>query len=387
MKVNFQAGHNTKMNNRAILDHKIGDGLIISPMDLDSEYVEKELDINLKRESFLDPQYYMLSENKRNIGTYPFFPGNIKNKFSTKDLETENNNLAKLCVDYQILNEFKYIVIPTKYYRIIPPQYYDELELFFVNPFLDYIKSISNDKSILLNVIVKEQMLSNQSEMDDLLNWITGIKGIEGVYLIFENNSNQRQINDRNFLVNALNFIRILKKNNLEVHLGYTGIEAFVYSVAMPDSIAMGVFGNLRSFGIERFELSPSNGGGPIPAKLYSGKLFQFIDYGMVQNILGTVPDSTTYFDNSKFNPLNKTEPDYDWQYKLIDPAFHYFETFYNQVIELPDDQEHRIDYLKMNFRKAISLYKELDQYVPLDNKNSGDHLSTWYSVISTFLK
>jgi hypothetical protein len=74
---------------------------------------------------------------------------------------------------------------------------------------MKYIQETHADTPVLLTVIVKQEQLMNEEHKNLLLNWITGIKNIAGVYLIFENNFPSKQIKDAQYLFNALTFIEV----------------------------------------------------------------------------------------------------------------------------------------------------------------------------------
>lgn len=384
MKVYHQTGHRDNWNRECFLNG-IGDGLIYSPINIDSD---KLLGFNpeLKVTGFLDPQLYLLNEAKGTLDTYPYFPGNLKPDFSTPDLDNSHIQLAKLCVDYQMQNDFNYLVIPTRYHADNPTTYFVQSTDYFVNPFCDYVRTNNIKKRVLLSVIVKSIMLSDQEKRNEVLNWITGHQQISGVYLIFEDNFNSKQIKDFDYLLNALRFISILKKNQLEVHMGYTNTEGLLYSIAMPDSVTVGSYENLRSFGIKRFQ-DLENGPMRAPrARLYSSKLFQWLDYQYVEAMRSLIPGYENYFDESEFRPL-MFKPDYNWQFQKPEPYKHYFYVFDRHVKALPSAQADRIEFLKGNIRNAVNLFKTIENDVFLDDDSNGSHLPTWLNVMNAYQK
>lgn len=384
MKVFHQTGFRYKWNIESY-QNGVGDGLIFSPINIDADDL-LEMDVALKKIGFLDPQLYLLNEAKGTLDTYPYFPGNIKPDFSTPDLDNSHIHMAQLCVNYQETNEFKYLLIPTRYYADNPSTYYTQSTDFFVSPFCDYVKDKGIDKGVILSVIVKEIMLSDAEKRDEVLNWITSHQTVVGVYLIFENNFFSKQIKDFDYLLNALRFIKVLIDNQMEVHLGYTNTEALLYSIAMPNSVTIGSYENLRSFGIKRFQ-DLENGPMRAPrARLYSSHLLQWIDYQYIEAMRELIPDYEKYFDDSVFRPL-MFEPEYNWQFHKPEPYKHYFYVFYNQMKSLPRKQGERIDFLKTSIRQAIELFKEIEKGVLLDDDNNGSHLPTWYNVIKAFQK
>jgi hypothetical protein len=384
MKVYHQTGFRHNWNIESFQQH-VGDGLIYSPINIDADKL-LHLDNSIKETGFLDPQLYLLNEEKGTLPTYPYFPGNLKPDFATPDLDTSHIQLAQLCVDYQLHNNFQYIVIPTRYYADNPTSYFAQSKDYFVAPFCDYIKQKGVKKKTLLSIIVKAIMLADEEKRNETLNWITGHLNIDGVYLIFENNFTGKQIKDFEFLFNALKFIKVLKDNAMEVHLGYCNTEAILYSIAMPNSVTIGSYENLRSFGIKRF-LDMENGPMRGPrARLYSSQLFQWMDYQYIDAMSQLIDHYEDYFDDSEFKPL-MFRPDYNWQFQKPEPYKHYFYVFDRQIKSLSALQNNRIETLKELIKKAVSLFRTIEESVLLDDDSNGSHLPTWFNVINAFQK
>ncbi len=382
MKVYHQTGFRDKWNMESFLNG-VGNGLIFSPINIDADKL-LALETRLKSTSFLDPQLYLLNDAKGALDTYPYFPGNLKPEFSTPDLDNSHIELAKFCVDYQISNGFEYLVIPTRYYADNPSTYFIQSTDYFVSPFCNYVTEKGSEKKILLSVIVKAIMLTDEEKRNEVLNWITGHQSIQGVYLIFENSFSNKQIKDFDYLLNALRFISVLKKNQLEVHLGYTNTEAILYSVAMPDSVTIGSYENLRSFGIKRFQdLDKSQMRAP-NARLYSSLLLQWVSYEYIQAMEKLIPNYVDFFDYSEFQPL-MFKPTFKWHFAKAEPYKHYFYVFDIQIKGLPKVQDDRIEILKEMIKNALALFKVIESKVFLDDDSDGSHLPTWYNVINAF--
>ncbi|MEZ4959874.1 MAG: hypothetical protein R2830_08650 [Saprospiraceae bacterium] len=384
MKVYHQTGFRYNWNIESLQGH-VGDGLIFSPINIDADKLAN-LNNTLKSSGFLDPQLYLLNEAKGTLDTYPYFPGNLKPDFTTPDLDESHKELAKLCVDFQLDNNFEYIVIPIRYYPDNPSNFLVQCTEYFVAPFSDYIKSRSSNKKVLLSVIVKSIMLADLDRRNEMLNWITGHLGIDGVYLIFENNFTSKQIKDFDYLLNALNFIKSLKDNQLEVHIGYCNTEAIMYSVAMPDSVTIGSYENLRSFGIKRFQDLENSPMRSPNARLYSSKLFQWVDYVYIQAMEQLVSNYADYFDDSEYKPL-MFKPEFKWHFAKSEPYKHYFYVFDKQLKDLPSVQVERISIIKTSIASAVQLFNEIQNDVFLDNDSNGSHLPTWYNVLNAFQK
>lgn len=383
MKVFHQTGFRQNWNIESF-KQGVGDGLIYSPVNLDADKL-LNLDDDLKKTGFLDPQLYLLNEAKGTLDTYPYFPGNIKPDYATPDLDNSPHLLANLCIEFQLKNNFDYIIIPNRYYSDNPTSYFAQTSDYFVNPFCDYLSEKNITKKLLQSVIVKSVMLTDEDKRNETLNWITG-QNIDGIYLIFEDNATGKQIKDFHFLLNALKFIQILKLNGLEVHIGYTNTEALLYSIAMPDSIAIGSYENLRSFRIKRFQDAESGPMRAPRARLYSSQLLQWIDYQYIEAMQSLIDNYERFFDESEYKPL-MFHPEYNWQFMKPEPYKHYFYIFTKQIKSLPEQQEERISDLKLQIKNALGLFKSIEDFVLLDDDSDGSHLPTWFNVINAFQK
>lgn len=384
MKVYHQTGFRYQWNIECF-QNGVGDGIIFSPINIDADKL-LAIDDKVKSNGFLDPQLYLLNEAKGTLDTYPYFPGNLKPDFSTPDLDDSHLQLAKLCVDFQLQNNFHFLTIPTRYYSDNPSSFFEQSTEYFIIPFIEYVEKQKIKNEILLSVIIKPIMLTDEEKRNEVLNWITGHQKVDGVYLIFENNFPSKQIKDFEYLFYALKFIRILKDNQMQVHIGYNNTEGLLYSIAMPDSVTVGSYENLRSFGIKRFQ-DLENGPMRAPrARLYSSKLFQWMDYQYIDAMRQMIPDYQDFFDDSEYRPL-MFKPEYNWHFQKSEPYKHYFTIFNKQIENLPYEQKGRINFLKLEIKNAISRFKEIENTVLLDEDSDGSHLPTWYNVIVSFQK
>lgn len=388
MNVFHQMGFRDKWNIDCLKDG-IGDGLIFSPINMESDKL-LALPTDIRQASFLDPQFYLLNIEKSSNISYPFFPGNIKSDFSTADLDVNNNRLAELCIDYQTQADFKYVIIPTRYVDALPTKYLENLSENFIYPFLEYKAKNEITKPFLLTVLVKQIMIDDETKRDELLNWMTSFSDIAGFYLIFENNFTSKQIKEFDYLKNMLFFLDILKRNELEVHIGYCNTEGLLLSAAMPDSVTIGSYENLRMFKISRFEVAEGKQMRAPNARLYSSKLLQWMDYNYIESMKSLVPNFDQFFDDTKYKPLMfslgefKDQP-YSWHFSKSEIYKHYFEVFTKQVKSLPEDQLTRIEYLKDIIKKAISNYTEIENSVLLDGDSDGSHLSIWFNALNAY--
>lgn len=382
MKVYHQIGFRHNWNIESFNDGN-GEGLILSPVNMESDKL-LALPENIRSHSFLDPQMYLLGTEKASNVSYPFFPGNIKAGFSTADLDVATEVIAKECIDYQVQAGLKYVVIPTRYLEMPPTKYLEQMTRGFVVPFLDYKAKNSIEKPFLLTVVVRQSVLVDEASRDEMLNWMTGIQDIAGFYLIFDNNFPTKQIRDFDYLRNALFFIDILKRNQFEVHIGYANTEGLLYSAAMPDSVSMGSYENLRNFRISRFEVAEKNKMRSPNARLYSSKLLQWIEYNYIQSMRQMIPEYEDLFDATQYRPLMFT-PTYQWHFSKPELYKHYFEVFNHQIISLPADQKERVDNLLAQIIEANERFRHIKESILLDDDSGDAHLPIWYNVLNDF--
>lgn len=386
MDVYHQAGHNSVWNIASLVEDIAGSGIIFSPVNDNAEKIAG-IDESIRKRSFFDPQLYLPKMLKGKLASFDYFPANISQNFQTSDFDKEKQEIAKRCIDFQLTNQFKYVIIPARYYDVRPNSFYEEFEDHLIEPFISYYQSRKQQSELLLTVIAKQEQLMNDDSRNELLNWLTGLTGINGIYLIFENSFLTKQIKDSAYLYNALTFIHTLKLNGLRVHVGYTNIEGLVYSIAAADSISMGSYENLRQFGIKRFEdREKKRMQGPNP-RLYSRILFQMIDYGYKDGIMKLYADWQKIFEDSRYRPL-MFKPEYNWHFSKAEPYKHYFLLFSSQVASLPSNVSERISYLKNLFLEAVTLFREVESSgIYLDDDSNGSHLPIWLTTINMFEK
>jgi len=386
MKLYHQTGFRFQWNIQSLLEDNSGDGSILSPVNIASNKIF-ELSEELKSKSFFDPQFYLPKDAKSELTTYNFFPANLVENFETSDFESIKEELAKKCIDFQKDNNFEYIIIPTRYYEEVSSISYEQLMSYYIDPFLNYYINLTIETKILLTFIVKQAHIMNNENFDFLLSWLTSLNDISGFYLIFENNFTSKQIKDPNYLFNILKFIHTLKSNDFIVNIGYNDIEGILYSVASPDAISMGSYENLRHFGIRRFTTTPRQRQNAPIARLYSGKLFQFIDYRYIDSIFSMYENSEDVFEDSIYKPL-MFKPEYNWHFQKSEPYKHFFLIFSEQIRNLPSSLEKRIEFLKSSFIKSIDLFKEIiDSGVYLDEDSDGSHLNFWLTALNRYEK
>ncbi|HII01823.1 TPA: hypothetical protein HA351_09320, partial [Methanosarcinaceae archaeon] len=162
-EIYHQLGHNNKWNIESIQDENTGEGVIISPRNMNIKKVEN-LDPEIKRKAIFDPQIFDPHVVNKQMSTYNFYPNTLMTDgFDTGKYSEYSSIYASECIDFQIKNDFKFLVIPTRYYEGMP-SVTDLIEFqneHYVNPFLTHIKNEGVDKDLIVQVVLNLNSAAN----------------------------------------------------------------------------------------------------------------------------------------------------------------------------------------------------------------------------------
>lgn len=384
MLIYHQCGHNFVWNIRSLQEDGAGEGLIVSPVNVEADKISRRIPSEILESSWIDPQFYLPNDNKRRLKTYPFFPGNVLENFSTSDFENHAVEIATECLRFQDGLNFRYLVIPTRYFDDLPDDYLTQLTELFVEPFRQARSDLHLTKPLLLTIIARRLHLDRGSTRDELLSWATSFGDIDGIYLVLDGRSRSKQVKDAELLAGALRFIRALRLNDMEVHVGYCGIEGLLYGVADATSVTVGSYENLRSFSILRLE---SQEGGPRRAprpRVYSGRLLQWIEDIYLAPLRQLVPDWQLLFDESPYRNY-LLDPSNALNFQRSEIYKHYFYSFSRQIGRLPG-LGGRPGYLREQVRNAGGLFDRIARAnVLLDADSDGSHLASWWNALAMF--
>ncbi|MGE5579397.1 MAG: hypothetical protein ACM3WU_05055 [Bacillota bacterium] len=383
LEVYHQLGFRFQWNIDSLLDDHAGDGMILGPRYMDREIVEG-LPESLRSRSVFDPQFFLPNAATGGLSTYDFFPDVLSDGFKTNHYEESAAESAQKCVDFQLSNNFRHIVIPTRYLPGMPTDFIEQQSELFVNPFLKALANNPGAKSSVLQLIVNPDMMKDAAYATALLNWVTGLDIINGVYLIVEGTRSTKQIKDIDLLLSLLHFIRSLKENDLTVILGYLNTEAVLLALAEPDIVTMGSYENLRVFSTIAFgneERGPMRGPNP---RLYTSRLLQWIDYRYRGAILRAIP-SESIFDETPYK-VAMFEPTYKWHFTKPELYKHHFLVFSRQLQSLGKyaGRDRYAAFVEMAERALVS-YAELEKRITFDPDSDGTHISAWLTAAKEF--
>ena len=150
MEVYHQTGFRWKWNLESFSEDSIGSGLIFSPVNIKPDKLS-ELPGEIKEQSFFDPQIYLPKQLKGSLEEYDYFPTKLRKEFRTEDFEAVKDQIAEFCINLQLENNFKYVVIPTRYLED-PSDYYEQNMDYFIAPFLEYYYCVYPNRVLLLKM-------------------------------------------------------------------------------------------------------------------------------------------------------------------------------------------------------------------------------------------
>jgi hypothetical protein len=384
MFIYHQCGHNFIWNVQSLeIDHA-GEGLIISPVNVEPDRIRDRVPEEILSTSWMDPQFYLPHDSKSKLASYPFFPANVLEGFTTTDYESHALDVARECLAFQAGLGLRYVTIPTRYFDDLPEQYLDQLSSLFVEPFIEAKTELELNQPLLLTLIVKPLHLDPSMLRDELLSWATSYESVAGIYLLFDNDFYSKQIKDPAYLAGAMRFVRALRLNDLEVHIGYSGLEGLLLSVADPTSVSVGSYENLRSFGTLRLETrEPGVRRGP-RGRIYSGRLLQWIEDTYVPALRQLTPDWRDLIDDSPYKEY-LLDPNSALNFQRSEIYKHYFPLFSQQVAALPALAQ-RAEHLRARLHEALGLFELIRASgVFLDSDSDHSHLPAWLNALAMF--
>lgn len=385
IEIYHQLGFRSQWNFQSFINDSVGNGFILAPSHMEKSEVEN-LDNNLKRNSIFDPQFFIPSVQKRKLSTYDFFPDVVANGFQTSEYSDGfSQECAERCISFQKVNGFRKLIIPTRYISGMPSNFIQQQQQLFVMPFVDAITRLGKDRPVLLQIVLNDGMIKDLEFSSDLLNWITGIPTIDGVYLIADINPRPKQLRDIDFLYSYLRFIQALSLNDLYILLGYQNTEAVLLTLASPSAVSIGSYENLRMFNIRNFK-EDENGTKRGPnARIYVSKLFQWIDTNYI-GAIARVFGNTHLFDDNHYK-AQMFEPTFQWHFSKPELYKHYFLVFSGQIQNITNyngiDRYHFISHL---IEQGMAEFDSIrDRGVILDQDSDGSHLPAWLTAANLF--
>lgn len=384
-KLFHQCGHNGKWNSESFVKDDCGDGLIFSPVHEPCPRIAGFSEA-VKMNSLFDPQYYLPNSQKKKLQTYEFFPEVITGGFSTEDFSLVASESAKRCLDFQLQNKFSSVVIPARFFEQMISEYPEQQNAYTVVPFLKEISRRQIKKTILLTLPLTPHMVMDQKYRTNLLNWVTSFPEIHGVYVFVSNEGGDKQIKSAKFLYEYLEFLRALRKAQLEVVIGYCNTESLLYTLVEGCSITFGSFENTRMFSVDKFLVSDEDRRGPKP-RIFLPGLLNWIQFGQAKTIREDAPEiwkraysSTPYAEGALKAAI---EPTFN-QPQLYKHHFKVFSDIVDGLFAVDVKERYRL--IRARLKQAAELYDAIAE-MPLDleKHGAGDHIQPWLDAINKY--
>src|SRR5581483_1253621 len=130
-EIYHQLGHQYKWNLESLRDDNAGDGIIIAPRFIECKKV-LELKPEISSNALFDPQFFLPDIPKGKLLTYDFFPDVVASGFETDEYAASFAvESAKKCIEFQEKNNFRSIVIPTRYLSGMPTDFIESQQKLF----------------------------------------------------------------------------------------------------------------------------------------------------------------------------------------------------------------------------------------------------------------
>jgi len=344
-----------------------------------------DLPLEIRRSAIFDPQFFLPNSSEGKLPTYAFFPHVIAEGFSTTEWSNSlQSRCAESCLQFQQECDFKYLIIPSRFYEGMPSDFIDNQDRSFVRPFIESARRLRPTKPLLLQLILTDQMIKDERYRTELLNWITSYSEIQGVYLIYHVHNRHKQIEDVDFLVSLLGFCTALKLVDMTVVVGYCNTEALLLTCTGCDVVTIGSYENLRMFNTTAFEDNEEKKIRGPNARVYIPKLLQWVEHPYIGAIKRVVRNIDQYIEDNSHR-VAMFSPTYNWHFTKPDPYKHYFITFTRQLQRLCSNSgDARVGALLAECRQAITEFERLQRGgIVFDQDSSGAHLSKWITAIN----
>ena len=380
LRLLHQVGHNSKWNVESFETDGCGDGLILSPLHQVMGTVEK-LPAETRAASIFDPQFYLPNSRKTKLLSYPFFPEQVDGGFQTSSFVAHVAEVAKSCIDFQVAQGFRKVVVPTRYINQMYPSYFTQQNQFTVNAFMEH----AGGRQLCLSVALTAPMIQDQEWRERVLNWVTSFPDVDEVYIMYEHERGTKQVQDARFLMDCMTFCSDIMNTGLAVTLGYTNTEGLLYTVAGDLSITMGAFENTRIFSVDKFLESEGERRGP-KARIYLPGLFNWVQFEDAKRIRDSAPRVW----EQVYQPTDWAE---EALRREIEPTFnqsplykHYFRNMQDQMDELrPLTAKERRQLLLTKISAGMGAYRELHfRGIGLEKHGQGGHLLEWQNALNT---
>ena len=367
------------------IDKHLISGVIFSPKGESSiskmtDTIKEYSDLGV--DTYIDPHFHLglienCSDNK--IKDYPYYKSDLKYKnfISPKALMEH----VKICLDFQAGLALSGYYTPT----CIIESFEDKWCAVAIQMAQSALEYVDNDRlpNLYVSFVISENAFSGSKEsIDDFINIITSLDGLNNVYLIINKNSEAYSPQlESDKLKNIMYLIYALSYNGIKIVCGYSDILGLMYLTAGADVITTGWSQKSRFFSRNNYKEMT---GGSTPRPRYMSiplinsininpELNEIRNFGLLEEVLShteydEIATQTPYSDNwtkvSFYHHLNCI--------KILSDNLLKFEV------------DKRIEIMQTKIEQAAILYKKLTG-VPFSSNTDSRHLAQWAYAIRGF--
>ena len=280
-------------------------GIILSPVNRDPEELKKDIlkfkEINEEYDIFLDPQFYMPKIDRGELGNHPYFSKEIDS------MDLSSFDWWKSVCD-KLFEYGKELTVNTIASPVVIPSSWNEEYYLHCNNVSNYLVEKSGDIQIYSTLLIPLTELSNPENIKEIASMVSVSRAI-GYYIIFVSDKEpRRELSSASELLGAMHFIKLLRKTNKILCVGFCSTEFILYKAAGAHHCSSGKFFNLRRFTKSRFEEPSDGGGGQLP-------------YWTEEGLLGFIRDADILrLEKSKFPDILLTgSSNNHWSNKILE--------------------------------------------------------------------
>jgi hypothetical protein len=375
MAVFHQMGHHSENLVRQFVGDRFS-GAIVSPVNSDEAQVSSfRCSIGDSMLTVLDPQLYVPRSERANLLAWDYFPADV----DTADLESTtwwseiNGRLVstarRLGLDGICSPAIVPVTYDTAYYQLC------------VRTADNLLACAGPDFSTYLTSIVRVPELIRDDYVMQVASVLSG-SSCDQIYLVpYSDTDPRRELADSRGLFGVMKLIYLLRKQKMDVLVGFCGPEALLYYHAGAHECATGKFFNLRRFTPNRFEASPAQGGGQLPY-WFEENLMAYLRAADVARVRDTIGFSESTMSNPHSGPiLDAIMTGEPW---LGTSWRHYLHWFADLDRRSANGLDHNLllDGAIQNWRHLHERHVVMDEF-----QNNGSWIQIWRAAVADFLR
>lgn len=245
MELFLQYGFGMKQMSKDLISAWGKGTVILSPRDIKPERIE-QVGIGLKESNgkvLLDPQFYLPRSDYQCLTSYDYWP---------RDYDTQgfsNANRKRMLQSLVALNNEV-----GSYALIVPGERAADIDDLWLDSQISLLNAAmdSTDLPLIATICLSSEAVRSNEQINALMELLETQK-IYGYYLVFEHPGNLYLVNDPQWLSNSLDLAAGLRRQGVEVIMGYSNQQQLIMACAGVTAISSGTWMNVRSFSPEKF--------------------------------------------------------------------------------------------------------------------------------------